>query len=66
MSMDHEVESKVFSANFRAALASFVQEHLPVADAYSDQMTDVAWAIADRLELRFLDAFQRVREGTKR
>lgn len=36
--------------NLRAAFAAFVREHLPVADPYRDNMTDLAWAIADRLE----------------
>ena len=52
--------------NFRAALASFVTEHLPVDDPYTDQMIDAAWRIADQLEHHFLNAFAAFTEKLNR
>lgn len=58
--MTERVADRVRRGNFRAALAQFVREHLPVDDPHSDEMIDEAWRIADRLEGRFEDAFEDV------
>ncbi len=54
--------NKMQERNFRAALAQFVQEHLPLPDTSLDRANDLAWKIADRLEGRFLSEFDQVAE----
>ena len=48
--------------NLRAAFAAFVTEHLPVADPYRDDMTDLAWAITERLEARLVHELEQVEQ----
>ena len=53
----------------RAALASFVQEHMPwpFADIsrHGDEATDTAWAIADRLAPRVAAEFASVAQTAR-
>lgn len=46
--------------NFKAALASFIQEEMPVTDPHTDVRNDQAWAMADRLTGPFISEFSRL------
>lgn len=61
--MASETINRQRERNFKAALAQFVQEHLPVPDPHADAMNDLAWQIADRLQGQFFSEFAKVQES---
>lgn len=67
MMEEPDVMDRQWRRNFRAALAAFIIDQMPVADPHTDNaMVDAAWRIADRLEWLLVTEFDKVLHGESR